>query len=198
MPNLSPPPASATIAGIGLQAAGVIAFSASFGLMANALSPRGLDLGRDYFPPRAPAITPPAPDTSSPPPATAPPVTARSHEFASVSRAAVEEMTRDPRFVTRNLLLIDARNDALYQAGHIPGALQFDHYRPQQHLATILPACLAAGKIVIYCNGGSCEDSHFAARLLRDLGVPQDRLSIYDGGFEDWQAAALPVRSSGR
>jgi hypothetical protein len=39
------------------------------------------------------------------------------------AEAEVEAFTRDPRFVTQKYLLIDARNVATYQAGHIPGAL---------------------------------------------------------------------------
>lgn len=105
-------------------------------------------------------------------------------------------MTRDPRFVVRKLLLIDARNAESFQAGHIPGALQLDPYRPGQYLAVALPAARAAEKIVIYCGGGNCEDSHFAARMLRDLGIPADRLSIYDAGFNDWQAADMPIQTA--
>lgn len=171
------------------QAGIVLAFGASFAFIANYVSPRGLSLSRDYFPPGIPQdTTEPAAtlDTLTPP---------LAHEFASATRAEVEAFTRDSRFVMQKFLLIDARNLAHYQAGHIPGALQYDHFRPTENIAQIVPACLAAEKIILYCHGGQCEDSIFAARLLVGYGVPAARLAIYEKGIEDWRTANLPVQS---
>lgn len=169
------------------QAAGVLVSGLVVAALANQLSPRGLALGRDYFPPAAPVAIPPAP-------VPAVPLKTISHEFATATRAEVDAFTRDPRFVMRKFLLIDARNAATYQAGHIPGALQYDHFRPTENIAQVVPACLAAEKIILYCHGGSCEDSIFAARLLVGYGVPADRLAIYEAGFHDWQTANLPIQ----
>lgn len=161
---------------------GILAFAANF------LSPRGLSLGRNYFPPSATPAPPPADSPSPEVPAAAP-----TGGFATASRADVEEMTRGPRFATRKFLLIDARNADTHAAGHIPGSLQFDHFRPEINAGEILSACLDAEKIVIYCHGGSCDDSVFAARMLQEFGVPAERFSIYAAGFHDWQSADLPV-----
>ena len=157
--------------------------------IANSVSPRGLSLSRDYFPAAIPDEIP------KPPVMGVNPTPAPTHEFATTNRSEVEAFTRDPRFVTQKFLLIDARNVANYQAGHIPGALQYDHFRPTDHIAQIVPACLAAEKIILYCHGGNCEDSIFAARLLVGYGVPAARLAIYEKGIEDWRAANLPVQS---
>lgn len=167
------------VAGIGLCVA----------IIANFLSPRGLSLSRDYFPAAIPDETP------KPPVIVENPTPAPTHEFATATRAEVEAFTRDSRFVTQKFVLIDARNVANYQAGHIPGALQYDHFRPTDNIAQIAPACLAAEKIILYCHGGTCEDSIFAARLLVGYGVPAARLAIYEKGIEDWRAANLPVQS---
>ena len=52
------------------------------------------------------------------------------------------------------------------------------------------------------CNGGTCEDSEFAALSLRDAGVPSNKLFVYIGGFAEWVTNGLPVelgpRKSGR
>jgi len=168
----------------------VLGIGACFAFIANHVSPRGLSLSRDYFPPAIPQDTPKPPVISG---NSTPPLT---HEFSSTTRAEVEAFTRDPRFVMRKFVLIDARNVATYQAGHIPGALQYDHFRPTGNIAQIAPACLAAEKIILYCHGGNCEDSIFAARLLVGYGVPAARLAIYEAGFHDWQSAALPVQSA--
>jgi rhodanese-related sulfurtransferase len=58
--------------------------------------------------------------------------------------------------------------------------------------------CLAAEKIVVYCAGGDCEDSRFAAILLRDAGVAPEKLFVYSGGLHAWTAAGLPVESGER
>lgn len=173
------------IASLGGQCLLVLVIGSIFAFAANRISPRGLALGRDYFPaasepiPVAPEIKP----TRDKP----------THEFPTVTLGDIEEMIGDPRYVTRQFLLIDARNDAQFRAGHIPGAIQFDRYQPQNYLSAVLPACLAAQKIVIYCGGGNCEDSIFAARALRDFGVPADRFFIFTGGVQSWRDAELPL-----
>lgn len=185
-PTSQPSPSRAVLR----QAAIVLGLGACFALIANGVSPRGLSLTRDYFPPAIPR------DTPKPPVAPDTPAPKLAHEFARAIRTEVEAFTRDPRFVTRKFVLIDARNVATYQAGHIPGALQYDHFRPTENVAQIAPACLAAEKIILYCHGGDCEDSIFAARLLTGYGVPAARIAIYEAGFHDWQSADLPVQST--
>ena len=110
----------------------------------------------------------------------------------------VEELIHDPRYEQGLVLLIDARDDSHYQAGHIPGAWQFDHYHPEQYIPSILPACLNAQKVVVYCNGGQCEDSEFSAVMLREAGVPSDNLFVYPGGITEWKASGQPVEIGSR
>jgi rhodanese-related sulfurtransferase len=57
----------------------------------------------------------------------------------------------------------------------------------------VLPACQNARSIVVYCTGGNCEDSEFAALSLKEAGVPQERLAVYVGGITEWAAKAWPV-----
>ena len=95
-------------------------------------------------------------------------------------------------------MFIDARNDEHYQEGHIPGAYQFDHYRAAQYFATVLPVCQAADQVVVYCTGGHCEDSEFAALFLRDAGIPAAKLLVYGGGITEWTANGLPIEVGAR
>jgi rhodanese-related sulfurtransferase len=53
-------------------------------------------------------------------------------------------------------------------------------------------------KVVVYCNGGECEDSEFAAIMLRDAGVPREALFIYAGGITEWKAQRLPMEAGAR
>jgi rhodanese-related sulfurtransferase len=52
--------------------------------------------------------------------------------------------------------------------------------------------------VVVYCTGGECEDSHFAAELLREAGVPATNLAVYRGGIAEWEAARLPIETGPR
>jgi rhodanese-related sulfurtransferase len=110
-----------------------------------------------------------------------------------VDLVEVQELFQDPRRQLEQIIMVDARNRRYYEEGHIPGALHLDHFYPDQTLAEVLPAALAAELVVVYCNGGDCEDSEFVAIFLREAGVPGDRLRVYLGGMSEWRERGLPV-----
>jgi rhodanese-related sulfurtransferase len=181
----------------------VAALGLVFAIAANALSPRGLRLSRNYFPDAGTRLS----ATNSGATATTP-VSANAsnttiqrlqqHGLQLVSSNEVVELFRDPRYAQGLVMFIDARDDQHYAAGHIPGAWQFHHYRAENYLPTVLPVCLNALQIVVYCAGGECEDSEFAAIMLRDAGVPREALFVYAGGITEWKAGGLPVESGVR
>lgn len=115
-----------------------------------------------------------------------------------VSAPEAEQLFRDPRFAQGLVIFLDARDDAHYEAGHIPGAYQFDHYRAPRFLPTVLPVCSVAEKVLVYCGGGDCEDSEFAAITLRDTGLKADKVVVFAGGFHEWETRALPVELGAR
>jgi rhodanese-related sulfurtransferase len=169
-------------------------------LAANALSPRGLRLNRDYFPaaPSAPAAPAPGAEkmaAAAPPggPATATPLRTK-HGLPALSQEQVEALFHDPGRNEQRIVFVDARDATHFAAGHIPGALRFDHYRPEADIANVLAAATIAERIVVYCTGGECEDSELAYRDLVALGVPEAKLAIYAGGFNEWTARRLPVQ----
>ena len=185
----------------------VAAIGLALALAANALSPRGLRLGRNYFPDagKPPAVaqpdarsaaTPAAGEGSNPPNATLQRLRQRGLQL--VASNAVVELFRDPRYEQGLVVFIDARDDQHYAAGHVPGAWQFHHYRPENYLPTVLPVCLSALQVVVYCTGGECEDSEFAAVMLRDAGVPGESLFVYPGGITEWTANRFPVEVGAR
>jgi rhodanese-related sulfurtransferase len=191
--------------GVLRQAAVAAALAVAVGFAANALSPRGLDLRRNYFP-DTPA--PAAPAASAAPPSAAGAATGdRRAPTAPVSaaaprtprgvplidRARAEALFRDPRREQGLVLFLDARGDAAFAAGRLPGARQFDRYHLDRHVAAVLGAAALAQEIVLYCHGGDCEDSDLAAADLVQLGVPAEKLAIYAGGFAEWRQHNLPV-----
>lgn len=175
----------------------------------NAVSPAGLELTRNYFPG---AIRPAAAAVATTNRAVAGGGTNVSPLFAEdlfaarlkakdlqlVVRDQAWQLFQDPRYSHNLIVFVDARDDAHYQAGHIPGAHAFDHYRATESLASVLAVCQAAERVVVYCDGGDCEDSEFAAVLLRESGVPNAKLAVYPGGFTEWQSNALPVELGAR
>ena len=190
-----------------LEAVLVAALGLIFALTANALSPRGLRLATNYFPGGEKISTPlrPATNTAASPAGAVPvnPVEAtllrlQQRGLQVIAHSEVAELFRDPRYQQGLVVFLDARDDDHYQAGHIPGAWQFDHYHPERHLPAVLPACLMAQKVVVYCNGGACEDSEFAAVMLRDGGIRPDALFVYAGGVSEWKTNGLPVETGAR
>jgi rhodanese-related sulfurtransferase len=185
-------------------------------VLANALSPRGLSLGRDYFPRAAQAgvsTNATAPAEHAPGPTGQVPAvqagTGSGVQESVAQRLAAKGLRaiegdeafthfQDPLYQQESIVFIDARDDRHYAEGHIPGAFQFDRYYPEKHLPNVLPACLSAVKVIVYCTGGHCEDSEFAALALKDAGVPADRILVYAGGITDWTSRHRPVELGGR
>lgn len=188
-------------------------------LIANQISPRGLNLARNYFPEIKPEPAPSATVTNSTPapvaattnPSPAPPPTdaAPSEAEQAIARlkakglqvvnlVQVEKLLHDPGYGQGSIIFVDARDDDHYQAGHIPGAYQLDYYHPDKYLATVVTACQAAKQVVVYCTGGDCEDSELTAIMLRDGGIPNQKLFVYSGGMNEWEARQEPLETGAR
>ena len=187
----------------------VAMIGAAFAFAANEVSPRGLRLTQNYFPgatrgslPSGAATNltprPGGPAIGAPSPAELLARRLQAKGLHLVESNQVAQLFRDPRYEQELIVFIDARDDRHYQEGHIPGAYQFDHYRAANYLATVLPVCQAAEQIVVYCTGGDCEDSEFAAITLRHAGMPTEKLFVYGGGMTEWATNGLPVEIGGR
>ncbi len=192
-----------------LEALLVTVLGLVFAFGANRLSPRGLSLTRNYFPAtttppvnvsgtNANTIVTPSPTNQAATSIQAVLDRLRSKGLQPIDVAEAKQLFEDPKYSQELTVFIDARDDRHYQEGHIPGAYQFDRYYPERYLAEVLPACLSAMKIVVYCTGGNCEDSEFAASALRDAGIPAERLVVYAGGINDWKTNGFPVELGAR
>lgn len=182
----------------------VAVIGSAFAFAANEVSPRGLRLTTDYFPGAIPSSLPEAaatPLTSSagntnvtvPAPANVLATRLQAKGLQLVESHEVAQLFRDPRYEQGLIVFIDDRDDQHYQEGHIPGAYQFNHYRAENYLATVMPVCQTAQQIVVYCTGGDCDDSEFAAIMLRDAGIPKEKLFVYASGMAEWNASGMPV-----
>ncbi len=196
-----------TVAGVLLEALVVDLAAEAYAFDANEISPRGLKLTRNYFPDGTGQTA--APVLSSRPQDSA----AKTNQEVAldevdqrlkdkglqpVSRAKTVALWHDPRFQEGLIVFVDARNQEHYDDGHIPGAYQLDPYHPEQQLGGVLAACQAADQMIVYCAGGDCEDADSTAILLRDAGVPSQKLFVYGGGYDDWTENHLPVEQGAR
>ena len=192
-----------------VEAALVAVVGALFAFAANRISPRGLALTRNYFPEgtgRLLSANPPAyrshnvAGTNSPAfdPAQLLAAELKEKGLQLIDGRQAAQLFHDPRFQQNVIVFVDARDEQHYRQGHIPGAYEFDPYRPEKYFAAVLPVCQAAEQIVVYCNGGDCDDSETAAILLRDIGIANQKLLVYGGGITDWTTDNLPVEIGGR
>ncbi len=110
----------------------------------------------------------------------------------------VAETFNDPMRGYGLHVFIDARDDSHYAEGHIPGALAFDYYHPDASIAEVTAALASAMKVVIYCNGGDCEDSEFAALFLQGHVGDPSSLYVYPGGITEWKAKGMDVERGAR
>jgi rhodanese-related sulfurtransferase len=123
----------------------------------------------------------------------------KQNDLRLIGTEEVLKLFHDPRYQHDLVVFIDAREANHYEAGHIPGAYQFDYHYPENYLATILPVCQVAQEIVVYCHGGECEDSESAAIFLtRDAGIPAQKLFVYGGGITEWTSRELPLELGAR
>jgi rhodanese-related sulfurtransferase len=200
---------TSTVASVLLEAALVVLAAAVFALAANELSPRGLKLARNYFPAGSNQSAPlPKPKPLRPPPAVAATNAAPAADetdqrlkgkgLQPIHRAEAERLFHDPRYPQGLLVFVDARDEDHFHEGHIPGAYELDPYYPEKQLGNVFPPCQAADQVIIYCNGGDCDDADSAAILLRDSGVAANKLFVYGGGYTEWTDNHLPVERGER
>lgn len=185
----------------------LIVAASAIGLIANTIGPRAIKLSRDYFPsgrpaPTAPQTTRPATttdpqadtgDDSDPPEAQDSPAIEHGLQPAGSEKAL--KWFKDMPTSDGLVVFVDARPDLEYEEGHIPGALHVDHYRQDEYLPAVMDRLEAAQVIVVYCNGGDCEDSIFLSNdLIYEHGLPYEHVFLYEGGMKDWNAKGRPVR----
>jgi rhodanese-related sulfurtransferase len=172
---------------------GVVGLAVAF--TANAVrASASIELSKNYFvvwvdnePDTPPVESDDPPDTDSA--SDKPP----DHPYQEVTFEDVVEVFNDPNTEMGINLFVDARNDDAYEEGHIPGAIQADHYRLEDYIDNLLDFAEAAEKIIVYCNGGDCEDSIFLCTDLMEFDVPFDSVYLYPGGWKEWTKNGMPI-----
>lgn len=194
----------------------LVAIGSALGLVTNALRTDGIELSKPYF--AKPGIVPPDGQAETPvnltdeggpagpnvvsadkrPGEAAPPASGTTrgrpdHVFQVITLEEVMDLVRDPLYPGQLCVVIDSRGDEAYEVGHIRYARQMNPYHAERQLPAVLPEVLGAEKVVVYCEGGRCEDSIFASRELLENGVPYERIYLFEGGMEVWEKAGGPI-----
>jgi rhodanese-related sulfurtransferase len=96
-------------------------------------------------------------------------------------------------FDAGHAVFVDARPAAAYEEGQIEGALNL----PLDRWAEIYPriaSWIEGRAIVVYAGKDGVRDADDLALALASRRA-SDSLYVYTGGFEEWKAAGLPLRS---
>jgi rhodanese-related sulfurtransferase len=91
---------------------------------------------------------------------------------------------------SKRVVIVDARPESEYAAGHIAGAISV----PVDDLQRRLKELTRGKDYVAYCRGPYCVYADRAVEILRANGRRARRLVA---GFPEWRSAGLPV-SQGR
>ncbi len=91
-------------------------------------------------------------------------------------------------------VFVDARSQDHYDDLRIKDAIHI--YLPQVNdMSEEVRASLnEADFIVVYCNGGDCEDSiTLAENLVNDQSIPYEKVWVFEGGIKEWKEHKLPM-----
>ena len=80
---------------------------------------------------------------------------------------------------------VDARPRAAFDKGHLPGAVLLNEDEWDGLVDGFLDAWEPEEFVVVYCDGGSCDESHAVARRLRDE-LKIDNVHVLEGGIKAW------------
>lgn len=117
------------------------------------------------------------------------------HEFQSITLEEVQKVHEDPQTRQGLNVFVDARDDEHFAEGRIPGAMQCFPYEAKRCLDHVKTAADGAEKVIVYCEGGDCEDSIFMCRQLVEAGVPMEAVFLFEGGWKQWSANGMPVET---
>jgi len=88
-------------------------------------------------------------------------------------------------------LVLDARREVDFLAGHIPGAMSVPANAIDTVLGTIAMLLTPEQPVLVYCSGQDCDESIMVGEALVQSGFTN--IVLYVGGLKSWQEAGLPV-----
>ena len=105
---------------------------------------------------------------------------AEAKGIATVSTEQMREMVS-----LGSHLILDAREQAAYDAGHIPTAMSVSVKNFEESFPMIAPMLDADTPMVVYCTGPFCDDALRLIERMRDAGF--QNAVLYLEGMEGWE-----------
>ncbi len=144
--------------------------------------------------PLVPSAPPPVSPVPAPIPAPAP--TPVVPPVVASTTTPISWTDAKPLVEGRQVVLIDARPKAVYDAGHIPGAISLPESSSAEELIGFQKAHSPSQQLVVYCGSQSCSLSkRLADKLAQEYGFRTVRYMT--GGYQEWQRAQLPDTKPG-
>ncbi len=154
----------------------IVVLSVVVGFMVNTFSPKGIALVGEWDPSKG-VISAKAKDQ---------PVS-RDIEINSVQEAYAI-------FKEKSAVFVDAREESLFNEGHIQGAVSLFSYDYGRLFPDFMAKYPPDQPIVTYCSGRECEDSHTLARYLKEDGYTHVR--VFVDGYPAWAKEGHPVEKA--
>lgn len=98
-------------------------------------------------------------------------------------------------FLKEAAIIIDARPNDDYEKGHIRGARSLPWHDVDQRFMEVTKDISVDTPIITYCDGETCELSHYLTNFLLGLGFTNVRILV--NGWTKWQNADLPIDKEG-
>jgi len=119
--------------------------------------------------------------------------TSIEHPFQTITSEQIAEIVGDGEYDRGQYVFVDARNPKLFEAGHIPGAIRCYHYDLDICIDSVMLYAPSALQIIVYCNGGECEDSKYMCdELVNSRDIPYKMVYLYEGGWNEWSSKDMP------
>lgn len=97
-------------------------------------------------------------------------------------------------FDDKSALIIDVRSKEIFKIGHIPGAKSIPLSQFDELIGSFYENISMEEKLVIYCSGRECADSHAFATKLTEMGY--ENVKVFAGGFTEWEQEGFAVEKS--
>jgi len=136
----------------------------------------------DPAPVAAPNVTP----TVTPPsaPAATPPAALPKGHITIPQAAALYD---------QQAFFVDSRRKDVYVAGHVAGAFRADMVSFKEGDPMWVRGLPKEMILVVYCNGGDCDESEHVAQLLNASGF--NAVYVMHDGYPGWKDAGHPVET---
>lgn len=117
-------------------------------------------------------------------------ISAKSKDDFVISSREIE-FDDAKKLYKRGWLFVDARPKYSYKEGHIKGAVSLSIENVFASIPDFVQKYNPSTKIVTYCSGRECPDSHEIADALEASGYLN--VKVYIDGYPEWKNKGMPI-----